>query len=248
MVEEVSQRREIKGDLSATPLPTILHSVRERELTGWGTFLCDTRKAELAFRNGNIVFAASNDPDLRLGEILLRERLITLDAYRHSVTLLLETGKRQGEILLNEGLISEESLRRGVILQIKEIIYDLMTWKKGSFVFRWSNPFQDTILLETNILELILRGMRRVWRFSELRQILEPWDRVVEMNTQLDLKEARSIRLKADEVMVLEGIDGHKNIERVIREVALPDQWVMQILYGLYWARLIQFRPATITG
>jgi hypothetical protein len=240
--EEVAQRREIKGDLSVTPLPSILHSVRERELTGRGTFTRENRRVELAFRNGNIVHAANNDPDMRLGEILLRERMISLQAYQRSVTLLLETGRRQGEILLSEGFITEETLRRGVILQIKEIIYDLMTWNSGSFVYRWSNPFEDTILLETSIIELILRGMRRVWRFSELRQILEPWDRIVVLNTQLDLSEAREVRLKSDEVMVLESIDGKKTIAEIIETVSLPDQWVMQILYGLYWARLIQFR------
>lgn len=242
MVEEVSKRREIKGDLRATPLPSILHSVWERRLTGRGSFKQGEKKVELAFRDGNIVHAASNDPDLRLGEILLRERLITLEGYRRSVELLLETGKRQGEILLQEGLLSEEGLRRGVILQLKEIIYDLMSWKEGSFIYYWSNPFEDSILLETSIIELILRGMRRQWRFSELRAILEPWDRIVEMNTQLDLAEARQIRLKADEVMVLESIDGKKTIAQIIQGVALPDQWVMQILYGLYWARLILFR------
>jgi hypothetical protein len=84
--------------------------------------------------------------------------------------------------------------------------------------------------------------MRRVWRFSELREILEPWDRIVVMNTQLDLGEARTVRLKADEVMVMEAIEGKKTIAEIIESVSLPDQWVMQILYGLYWARLIQFR------
>ena len=242
MGEVSATKKEIKGKLENTPVPLIFHSIRDRQLTGRGTFEDGPRRVELFFREGQIVYAASNDPDMRLGEVLLREGYISLAQYLRSVELLLETGRRQGEILVEEGFITPHELEKGVRTQLREIVYNLMSWERGQYVIRWNPPREESVVIERNIYELILRGMRRVDRFSRLREVLFPWNRVVEMNTQISLEEARSIRLKEDERLVLEEVDGRKTIAQVIEHSPLPDQLAMQILYGLWWARIVVFR------
>lgn len=228
--------------MESTPLPLILHSIRDRRLTGRGSFEDENEKVELFFREGQIVFAASSNPDLRLGEILLREGMITLKQYQRSVDLLLETGRRQGEILVEEGFITKEELVLGVRTQLREIVYNLMLWEKGNYIIRWEQPLQESIFIERNLYELILRGMRRVRSFSRLREVLYPWDRVVILNTNLDMEEAKQIRLKEDERMVLEEVNGKQTVGEIVEKAPLPDFEVMQILYGLSWARLILFQ------
>jgi hypothetical protein len=155
---------------------------------------------------------------------------------------LLETGRRQGEILVEEGFITKEELVLGVRTQLREIVYNLMLWEKGNYIIRWEQPLQESIFIERNLYELILRGMRRVRSFSRLREVLYPWDRVVILNTNLDMEEAKQIRLKEDERMVLEEVNGKQTVGEIVEKAPLPDFEVMQILYGLSWARLILFQ------
>lgn len=234
-------QRDIRGNLALTPVAHILQTVRGHKLTGRGTFSQANRKIELAFRDGQIVHAASNDPDQRLGEILLREGIITLDHYLKSVELLLETGKRQGEILLEEGYLDKHELKRGIRIQMKEIIYDLLAWESGEYLFRWTPPIEESVLLTVSIYELILRGMRRCDRFSKLRETLAPWHRAVALNTEIDREEARNIRLKEDETTVLGLVDGTRSVRSLIDFAPYPDLTTMQILYGLKWARIVTF-------
>lgn len=232
-------KRDIWGNLAATPLASMLHTVRDRSLTGRGTFTRGEDKVELAFRDGQIVHAASNDPDQRLGEVLLRQGVLSLKQYNESVQQMLETGRRQGEILVAREYLTEGELHAVVRQQMKELVYWLMRWEEGRYIYRWTPPIEESILLDTNLYELILRGMRRVDQFSKLREALAPWSRVVELNTEIDLTEARDIRLREDESTVLGWINGARSVSAIVDEVPLKDMVVLQILHGLKWARII---------
>lgn len=234
-------RRDIHGSIAATPVANMLHTVRSHKLTGRGTFTHGEERVDLAFRDGQIVHAASNDPDLRLGEFLLGEGLLSLDQYRRSVEIMLDTGSRQGEILIDEGWLTEGELAHEIRKQMKRIVYGLMRWSEGNYLYRWTPPFDESIMLSTSIYKLILRGMRLEGRYSRLRDYLAPWHRLPRLNTNVDLEEARNIRLREDETTVLGFVDGKRGVQDVIRAVPLPDVEVMRILYGLGWARILQF-------
>ncbi|NIM61967.1 MAG: hypothetical protein GTO30_10015, partial [Acidobacteria bacterium] len=75
-------------------------------------------------REGHIVFAASNQPDDRLGELLLRQGRITLAQLEQSVERM-HGGKRIGSVLVEDGALPSEQLVDGVLLQVKRIVLDL---------------------------------------------------------------------------------------------------------------------------
>lgn len=239
-MEPTTARRDIHGNIAATPVANMLHTVRERKLTGRGTFSQDSQRVDLAFRDGQIVHAAANDPDLRLGEVLLSDGVIGLARYNESVAAMLDTGKRQGEIFLEREWLTPGELAYEVRRQMKRIIYGLMHWESGTYLYRWTPPIEESILLDTSIYKLILRGMRLEARFSKLRDYLAPWHRIASLNTQVDLQEARTIRLREDETTVLGMVDGKRRLDEIIAEAPFPDLVVMQILYGLVWSRILR--------
>jgi len=232
-------KRDIRGRIAATPVAHMLHTVRDRELTGRGTFTCGKQKVELAFLSGQIVLAASNDPDLRLGEQLLTEGRITLRDYNESVQVLLETGERQGEILIDLGCVTRNELERAVRRQMQEIVFRLLQWSEGEYLYRWTEPPSDTVMLEQSLYELILRGMRREHRFSKLREALSPWQQKARLNTEIQMAQAQRVRLKEDEASVLQMIDGERSVAQIVEDAPLADLEALQILYGLKWARII---------
>jgi hypothetical protein len=74
--------------------------------------------------HGRIVFALSGDPDDRLGDLLLRDGLITLDQFDAALAQL-SSGKRLGTILVAAGHLSPDNLVRGVLNQVKGIVLAL---------------------------------------------------------------------------------------------------------------------------
>jgi len=68
------------------------------------------RKSVFA-RGGRVVFASSNLPNDRLGEILLREGKITVEEYELSIKAI-SKGKRQGKALVEMGALTPKALWR----------------------------------------------------------------------------------------------------------------------------------------
>ena len=60
-------------------------------------------------KDGRVVFATSNLPTDRLGEVLIRDGKITVEEYEASVRGL-HKGKRQGRVLVESGALSPGEL------------------------------------------------------------------------------------------------------------------------------------------
>ncbi len=234
-----AKQRDINGNVAATPVAHMLHTVRDRLLTGRGSFQLDDQKIDLSFKDGQIVHAASNDPDQRLGEIMLKEGMIGINDYLASVQAMLETGVRQGEYFVEAGILEPHELKRGIRIQMKEVIYRLLLWEEGTYRFRWGDPAEVSIELTTNLYELILRGMSRCDRFSRLRDVLAPWSRGCAINTEINADDARNIRLKEDETTILGLVNGERTLAEIIEKSPYADIETMQILFGMKWARII---------
>ena len=76
---------------------------------------------------GDIVFAASNDKDDRLGVVLLKVGTISLEQYVQASNILEKTGKRLGKILVEINAISAKELFEVVCRQIEEITISLFS-------------------------------------------------------------------------------------------------------------------------
>ena len=98
----------LKGQLSE--LPVARHPpapARSRSATGILTLVSGGARKALYVKDGRVVFASSNLPNDRLGEILIREGKITVEEYEASIKAI-SKGKRQGKVLVEMGALSPE--------------------------------------------------------------------------------------------------------------------------------------------
>jgi len=162
----VSEGLTLSGDLSEIHLPQLLMSLyRERE-TGILRVDDGPYRKSLFIRDGDVVFAASTDPDERLGECLLRRGVITVGQYVESARLI-GPGHRQGEILVDLGAITPDDLVEGVSQQLYDIIFSLIPCTGGSYDLSLDEfSAEDLITLNVSLPVLLLRGMERVRRWS----------------------------------------------------------------------------------
>ena len=95
--------------------------------------------------------------------MILSAGLIPAEELEHAMEVAKESGKRLGEVLLGMGYIGQNTLRELIRLQIREAVLDLFLWREGQFEYQDCDVDIDQRGIgETNIMELILEGVRRL--------------------------------------------------------------------------------------
>jgi uncharacterized protein DUF4388 len=218
----------LKGQISELPVPDILQHLRMSQATGILTLVAGGARKALYLKDGRVVFASSNLPNDRLGEILLREGKITVEEYEASIKAITK-GKRQGKVLVEMGALSPKDLWEGVQFQVKEIVYTVFQWDEGQFHFEESSlPEKERITVDLDIQDLILAGLRRVDAGGRLQARYPETDAVLE-RANPDVPSP----LEPYEVHVLKLLDGERSVLDICRESEIGDNETMKVLYAL---------------
>ncbi len=152
----------LNGSLKSMGIATLLQLLSLDNKTGILQFNRGQLKSAICFRNGQIV-AASGDQWKRLGEMILSAGLIPAEKVEQAVAVAKKSGKRLGEVLLSLGYISHDTLRRLIRQQIRDAVLDLFLWREGDFEYQDCDvDFDQRGIGETNLMELILEGVKRV--------------------------------------------------------------------------------------
>ncbi len=127
----------INGVLEDLPLADVLQFIHLGQRTGtlylWRS---DVDRAEISFHKGRLV-GAWTPGQTRLGDQLVGESLLTeaqLDeSLRHQRGE--GAGRSIGQILLDREMVRREDIHRLLKRQIKDTVFQLVTWRNGQFHF-----------------------------------------------------------------------------------------------------------------
>lgn len=150
------------GNLRDYDLSQILEFLRSTKKTGILTLTNKGIEKRLFLKDGNIVFASSNQEADHLGDMLLRAGKITKQQFKTSSEILRKTGKKHGAILVELGYLTPKELFWGLKFQVKEIICSLFLWEEGKFSFEPKPMPQDVIPLPLDHVELIQEVINRI--------------------------------------------------------------------------------------
>lgn len=227
----------LEGQLADVGLPEILRHLRESEATGILTVVAGGARKSVYLRGGRVVFATSNLPNDRLGEILLREGKITVEEYEESIRAI-SKGKRQGKVLVEMGALKPKDLWEGVQFQVKEIVYSVFEWGNGQFHFEESTlPEKERITVDLDVRGLVLAGLRRVDASGPIREQY-PERTVVLENVATESGDG----LEAYERHVRSLVDGEASVNDVCRESEIGDAETLKVLYALLSTGLVRTR------
>ena len=227
----------LRGQLSQLPLPEILGHLRASLATGILSLVSGGARKALYVKDGRAVFASSNLPNDRLGEILIRDGKITVEEYEASIRAI-HKGKRQGKALVEMGALSPKDLWEGVQFQVREIVYSIFQWEEGSFHFEESTlPEKERITVDLDVTELILVGIRRVdasgsiqGRYPEGMLVL---DRGSDPPPDL---------LESYEQHVLSLVDGDLSVLEICKESEIGDNETLKVLYAFLATGIVKVK------
>ena len=150
------------GTLKENDLVHILESLLANKSTGTLNLQNQTQVKSIYLKDGSIIFASSNLQEDRLGEMLLKSKMINPEQYQISVDLIKNTGRRQGTVLVEEGFLNPKELFEGLKFQVKEIFASLFLWDEAQYSFLEGELSRQVIPLQLDIEELISEAVQRV--------------------------------------------------------------------------------------
>ncbi len=222
----------IQGSLENTTLPELLRSVCSSRETGELTFsFLDTVK-KIFILDGKIVFASSNNPDDRLGEILIKRDEITVEQYLKSVELI-GPGKKQGQILCDLGYLTPEDILEGVKFQVREVLNSLFLWTKGNYSLELKEiDTTDLVALNMSTEDIIVEGIKKINGWSRIFRAVGGLDTVLikkEGGDQL----VSNVSLSEEELHVYNCISGKVSVKQVLDMSYLNNIDTYKILWAM---------------
>jgi hypothetical protein len=218
----------LKGQLADLSVPDLLQQLRATNATGILTLVAGGARKALYMKDGRVVFASSNLPNDRLGEILLREGKITVEEYDASIKAITK-GRRQGKALIEMGALSPKDLWEGVQFQVKEIVYSIFNWDEGQFHFEESSlPEKERITVDLDVRDLLLAGLRRVDASGRVQSRYPESDVLLE---RVETEKAGPLESYENHVLAL--VDGERSVLDISRESEIGDNETLKVLYAL---------------
>ena len=223
----------IKGSLKEASLPDVLQLLAMGKKSGCLSVAHRQSFGYIYFDKGRISYASIVNRRDRLGDILVKNGLITQEQLNEAVALQNSNrDKRLGELLVEQRCIAREDLHRYIRVQIEEAVYYLFTWNQGTFNFEADVvPDQQDFLVSINPESLLLEGARRVDEWSQIEKKIPSFDVI------FDLDRARltetGVELTAEQETLVRIIDGRRDVTALVDESGLGEFDAGKALYGL---------------
>lgn len=226
-------------------LPTVLRDLYVARRTG---VLHLTRRAErrsVRIWKGNVIHASSNRKEDHLGEVAVREGLITQADLDRANELTARTKKRLGVVLGEMGVLDEERIENALAVHAREVIVKAFAWTDGycDFDEQEAEPsWFSELALRLSTPDLILEAVRRIDDPDVVRFHLGDIDRVLVLSGAPAAKGMR-VSLTPLDGYVLSRIDGKLTAREVLRIVPSEPLDVMRALFGLICVGIVEYAP-----
>ncbi|HEU0037301.1 MAG TPA: DUF4388 domain-containing protein [Kofleriaceae bacterium] len=203
--------------------------------TGRIGFRRDGIEKTVYFDQGRPVFAASNEPGDRMGELLVREGKITAAQYDRCQSVVTESGRRIGEILVDFGYLKRRELLPAVRRHVEDIVYSLFGWDRGHYrITIEDKPCSERIRLSRHPAALVLEGIRRKHDRASLERMIGPPSTVIEVSDRERLGGIINTGdLASEERAALAAIDGQSDLVQVARTAGVDVADVLPLAWGL---------------
>jgi DNA-binding response OmpR family regulator len=245
---EESARRDFKtsafllqGSVATTPLPALLGRLWRAKESGALLLRNGGVKKIVYVRDGQPIFVKSNLVSECLGQVLVRERLISRQDCTASIETMRKTGRRQGEILVEMRCITQKNLEVALELQLEAKIFECFTWSGGDYRFNPSVELPDGRVAVTSTPKLVALGIARTFDETRLRSyMLAILD--VPLRARQDGVELSALELASEDAEAFLAVELPKTTRELLDTMTLAPPDSLRLLYTLI--ALEQLEPA----
>jgi hypothetical protein len=193
------------------------------------------------FEAGAVVAATVRDNPHRIGDVLLRAgKIRDEDLIRAAEMQRAGDRRRMGEILVAIGVLTSRELEGQVRAQIEEVVFSVLGWSEGYFVFEEGAaaeiPRDANVRIATEA--LLMEGARRIDEWQRIQARI-PHLGMVPHLLGAETEAPGSLSLTPFEWRVLAACDGVLDVRSMARALAGSEFDVARTLFGLAAAGVI---------
>jgi hypothetical protein len=198
-------------------------------------------KKVVYFEAGMPVFAQSNLVADRLGQFLVRAGKIDEATLESAADEASRSKQRTGDVLISMGALTEEERLYYIAQQIKSILYSLFAWETGSFALSFqARARREMIKLDIHPANLIVRGVKKLYKPERLRRLLAPDGRLTPSpDPAFNLSD---VELQAWEAHLLPRCDGTRTVAELVKLSGKPENEAWATLVALRALRVLEVR------
>lgn len=212
----------------------------EKDAMGEEKMAPGKEKAKVAFRTGKLVHALLSGQDGDLIAVLNKSGKLT-DA---QANIIREKAKGTNDKALAMRLIGANYVTQNdIVTSIQQytldIVYNLMSWSNGPFVFEDNTqPDGGFILVPIDLENVIIEGARRMREVEELSKHLPNLDMSLKFPDNPKEKYA-GVHLSVEEWRVVSFVNPKNTIRQIAKANNMSDMEIRRIVYGLEQAGLV---------
>jgi hypothetical protein len=228
----------IQGTLDETTVPDLFRSLLRSGETGVVLLEAVGRSDSIYFHEGKIIFASSSDPDMALGEVLLRDGDLTLHQYNHAMERLV-VARGMGALLCELGYLQPDGLLRAVEHQARAVVLNAVAYRSGNYTIDFTDDFPEEIIaLPLSSERLILDGIERIEFWSLITRGLARMDRLFHHVPDAAMR-SDSMELTDEESHVLSLFSEPGTIEQICSRSYLSNFVTCRTVWALLSVNLI---------
>lgn len=232
---------EFQGNLTAAPLPQLLHACYSLRVTGLLHLEQGTVHKVLYLRNGYPIFARSNLVRECLGTLLVQIGRISKAEKEESLCRSQASGRLQGTVLIEMGLLSPQDLHQALQDQAREKILEVFAWPEGNWRFLPAKDFRKEITaIDLSPASLMLQGLRRGVAAGGLETVLQQHQGRYLAPASNPLYRFQEIDLSAGDEQLWGACDGTRTLEEVLALRPFARRASEQLLSALLLAEMLE--------
>lgn len=236
----------LTGDLRVIPLVQVLELLAEQRQWGVLTVMRGSSTIEVCFRDGvvELVAASGVSEEFLLGRFVLKNNFVTRPDLDDALRGTGPGRERLGARLVRLGKITESDLAKVLAEQTTELIWELLRWNYGRFLFVATHdlpPLAAQAALGLQVDIVLMEGFRRVDEWHLIEKEVDSFDLVFVRNDETYAQFGPG-RLSREEIQILDMVNGKNTVKEIVRQSRMSSFDVSKILYRLLRARLVRKR------
>jgi hypothetical protein len=235
---------QFEGDLSVLSLNDVFLFLSASKKSG-ALLVQDRARWGFFFRNGNLVFAASDEPRASLAAFLLKRQFLTEQDLVQATHALSRTDDALGALFEATGLTLDE-FREQWTSCVEDSIFYVFTMGRGRFSFingELLSPFLLTLPMSTT--NYVMEATRRIDEWARIQDRVPPADAVLGLAEDV----TASTALTFEEEQVLSQINGSRTLDEVVLSAKVGEMEGKKAVASLVAAGMVRVaRQAEMPG
>ena len=236
----------MKGTVSEDALPLLLRDLYVGRKTGRLDFQQGEAVRSMIFFRGQIVHALSSVQEEHLGELLVRDGVITQQGLERATEKVVSDRKRRlGAVLVEMELLDQAHLEDAVAVHVREVLGRVLRSSGGSYSFEERDaamPPDEDISRTISTGDLILETVRQIRDPEAVRAALGDVNRLLVPSSDPLLRFQR-IFLTPTDGYLLSRVDGTVTAQELSQLIPVATEETERSLLALVSTGIVEFQP-----